>query len=194
MNLEQQREYWMNDTIEHAYEWGDPLSKHATQKDGMVLGNYYAIFVNVLPYIMGRNVVEIGCGAGKWTQLLASYAREIIGVDITPQERFSRNEKTSFYQSEGFELWGIDDNRSDFVFSMDALIRTPFCDLKKYVKEFERVLNPNGKMCIHLPCSEQELSRVFGFTPLSSDDIRGMFSRECVLDLDTINHGVLVWI
>jgi len=192
MDIEQQRNYWKDMTIEDAYRWGDPLSGCA-KSNGKVLGNYLSLLNRLVPLIAGKIVVEIGCGAGKWTQYLALHAKEVVAVDIIDSKYRFVAKNVRFYPTSGYELSGIATDYADVIFSIDTLVRTDKVGLIKYMLEFKRVLKPDGKMCIHLPCEMQPLSRKFGFEKLSMEDIKELFGV-CNIDMETINHGVIVWV
>ena len=103
--------------------------------------------------------LDLGCLAGKWTQLLSEYSKEVICVDVFDygfkiiRERHKDIDcELSFYLTSGDELTGIKDNSVDLIFSIDSINKDlPAGVYEAYFKEFSRVLSPWGFALIHLP-------------------------------------------
>lgn len=94
------------------------------------MGNYRKIKVDIL---------DLGCVGGKWTQYMLK-AHRIFCVDLCDKffNYIRKNlpcDNIKFYKTRGNELWGIEDNSIDFIFSMDALVRVK----KKYIRAYSRI-------------------------------------------------------
>ena len=102
----------------------------------------------------------------------------------------------TFYETKGYELYGIDDGTFDFIFSMDTFVRVKKKFLMQYFKHFKRVLKNDGKMVIHLPCTASPNSGQNDFVGLHPDEITEMMIsndfKEFTFDFSTIKHGVLL--
>jgi len=130
-------------------------------------------------------------------------AKRIICVDIIRDgyEIFLdhyRPNNTEFYLTEGNELRGIENRSVDFIFTMDSLVRTDIDTLKKYISEVGRVIKPNGKICMHLPCVDVAGSARLNFTNFTLKQMQEFCdeylpkSLNIELDDKTIGHGVLL--
>jgi len=102
--------------------------------------------------LQGRNVLDIGCGAGGVDLHLieAHQAARVTGVDIEPGliERCRRlavsrglKDRLEFIHVDPGPL-AFEENRFDFVFSKDAIIHVP--DKEALTREIYRVLKPGG--------------------------------------------------
>jgi SAM-dependent methyltransferase len=207
--LQYQKEHWKEEILHYnwddsklfGYNWGDPNEAETKQPNGRILGNYLKIKNEyLLPYINDRVVLEIGSGGGKWTQYMKS-AQHIICVDLNDElfnyiKKHLPSEKITFYKTSGNELSGIADHSVDFIFSMDTFVRIPKEYIFDYFKEFARVLTPNGKICIHLPCSNIHGSVRHQFIDLSKKEIKKMCTdngfKYFILDEDTLTHGIIL--
>jgi len=178
--------------------WGKPI------EDEDVLGNYLKIRDEfLLPNIMNKSVLELGCLDGKWSQYIVPNAEHTFLVDLSEDifpvllNKFNNSsENITFYETKGNELKGIGNKTIDFIFCIDTLVRVSKKSIRKYFFEFKRVLKKDGKMLIHLPCNTIELSVKKHFTNLSIDEIM-KFQYEnnfddFSFDTKTINHGVLL--
>jgi len=120
----------------------------------------------LLPYIDGLTVLELGCLDGKWSQYIVPRAGRSVLVDLDERMKVLLRKRLGtdqfeFYQTSGSELSGIQDNSVDFVFSMDTLVRVRKPLIRRYFREFARVLGSDGKAVVHLPCRDRR-DRVSG--------------------------------
>ncbi len=100
--------------------------------------------LNIRP---GFQVLDLGCGIGWATRLLAGRAAGVqaIGVDVSPvmvaeAEKLSSLRIRARYEVGSFEDLDFKDGKFDLVFSMEALYYSP--DLPKALQEIQRVLKP----------------------------------------------------
>jgi len=208
--LEFQKRYWKQSILNYdsldsrlfGYAWGDPNEAETRESDGRILGNYLRIKEDYLLPFVGNSstILELGSGGGKWTQYLLK-AKHIICVDLV-DESFDYIKahlpyaNITFYKTSGNELAGIRDHTVDFIFSMDTLVRVPKNFIFDYFKEFARVLEPNGKMCLHLPCNDIPGSVERKFVALSRDDIEALCIsngfKNFDVDYRAIKHGIIL--
>jgi SAM-dependent methyltransferase len=101
------------------------------------------------------SVLEIGPGAGRWTEPLLQSAREYVGIDISATcvahcaKRFSNQPRARFSVGSGRDLTGVATNSIDAIWSFDVFVHINTSDVEGYVAEFVRVLRPGGIAVIH---------------------------------------------
>lgn len=107
------------------------------------------------PYVPeGGTVVEIGPGAGRWTDILRNRARRLYLVDVaeTPlklcRERFSESDNIEYLLTPGHEI-AVPAASIDAIWSYDCFVHITPLDIRGYVREFARVLRPGGSAVIH---------------------------------------------
>lgn len=98
----------------------------------------------------GQRVLDLGCGTGWATRLLAEAAPGVqaIGVDVSPRMVARSEELTSLrirarYECCAFEALGFRDASFDLAFSMEALYYA--LDLSGALRELARVLKPGAE-------------------------------------------------
>jgi SAM-dependent methyltransferase len=100
-------------------------------------------------------VVEIGPGAGRWTEALVHRARALEGIDISAAcveqcaQRFADHCNARFSIGSGRDLCGLADNTADSLWSFDVFVHVNLDDLAAYAREFSRVLRPGGRGVVH---------------------------------------------
>ena len=109
------------------------------------------------PYVPQNGVVvEVGPGAGRWTEFLQQRASKCILVDIAEQalslcrERFSDFSNLEYLISEGCRI-GTPDLSVDAVWSYDVFVHINPLDTQSYFREFRRILKSGGRAVIHHP-------------------------------------------
>lgn len=98
----------------------------------------------------GEQILDLGCGNGWATRLLAKAAAgaSAVGVDVSPKMVARADELHSLtirarYEIAAFENLGFKDARFDRIFSMEALYYS--VDLDRALSEALRVLKPGGR-------------------------------------------------
>lgn len=94
-------------------------------------------------------VLDVGCGSGWATRLLAEYATDgrVTGIDISDEMvRVAAEASQSFanvdFQTASAEQLPFGDNEFTHAFSMESLYY--YADIRKALKEIQRVLKPSG--------------------------------------------------
>jgi ubiquinone/menaquinone biosynthesis C-methylase UbiE len=92
--------------------------------------------------------LDAACGTGRHTAYLASLGHDVIGVDTSPEMLDVARTKVpaaTFHEADLLEL-PVDDGSVDLVVCAIALTHVP--DLTQALREFVRVLRPNGHLVI----------------------------------------------
>lgn len=103
----------------------------------------------------GSVMVEIGPGAGRWTEHLIPRAVDYTGIDISKScvevcaKKFAGAAQAQFRCNEGNNLPGVVDASVDVIWSFDVFVHINLVDIGSYLEEFNRVLKPGGRAIIH---------------------------------------------
>lgn len=103
----------------------------------------------------GVDVLEIGPGAGRWSEVLAARARSLVVADVSEtaldrcRERLAAQGAVMFAHSTGSDLPGVADASIDAVWSFDVFVHIAPLDLAAYLGEIARVLRTGGVAAIH---------------------------------------------
>jgi ubiquinone/menaquinone biosynthesis C-methylase UbiE len=95
--------------------------------------------------------LDVGCGVGRLTRVLAERAAHVTGLDVSPemlaraQEHHPQLGNVEWVLGDGESLAGIEDASVDAVVSHVVLQHIPSAKVQLgYVTEFARVLKPGG--------------------------------------------------
>lgn len=100
-------------------------------------------------------IVEIGPGAGRWTESLQGIASQLIVVDLSDRcidlcrHRFAGVSNIEFHVNDGRTLSAIASNSVDGVWSFDVFVHIAPLEIGSYIAEIGRVLRPGGMAVIH---------------------------------------------
>ncbi|MBM3296750.1 MAG: methyltransferase domain-containing protein [Candidatus Aminicenantes bacterium] len=115
-------------------------------------------YVQTLEPAVGRSrALDFGCGAGRLTQALGGYFESCDGVDIAPsmielaRKLNARGDRCRFQVNAAADLKLFEDGRFDLVYSNIVLQHMPPELFAKYIREFVRVLAPEGVAVFQLP-------------------------------------------
>ncbi len=107
--------------------------------------------------LRGSRALDFGCGVGRLTQALANHFQEVCGVDIAPSmirlaEKYNRHgEQCRFYVNDRADLRLFDDATFDFIYTILTLQHMEPHYAKAYLKEFVRLLVPDGVLVFQVP-------------------------------------------
>jgi SAM-dependent methyltransferase len=104
-------------------------------------------------------ILEIGPGAGRWTEALQRLAGSLTVVDVSRasieacRARFADCENVRYLVNDGRTLPGIADESIDFIWSFDTFVHVAPEDTAAYAGEFRRVLRRGGRGIVHHPAA-----------------------------------------
>jgi ubiquinone/menaquinone biosynthesis C-methylase UbiE len=103
-----------------------------------------------MEYVQDKIVLDIACGEGYGTNLLAQKAKSVVGVDI---DRSTINEAKDKYRKSNLSFLEssatLADHSIDVVVSFETLEHTS--DHGQFLSEIKRVLKPGGLLIISTP-------------------------------------------
>ena len=140
--------------------------------------------LNIKP---GEKILDLGCGNGWATRMLAKAApgTQAIGIDVSPRMIARADELHSFtirarYDLGTFEELDFPDAHFDRAFSMEALYYSP--DVERAIAELFRALKPGGVVDVVLDChaespASERWARLLGVPMVrrSADEWRAAF-------------------
>jgi ubiquinone/menaquinone biosynthesis C-methylase UbiE len=103
----------------------------------------------------GSVIVEIGPGAGRWTEHLIPLAADYTGIDLSKtcvevcSNKFAETAQAKFRSNQGNDLPGVAESSVDVIWSFDVFVHINLVDISSYLDEFRRVLKPGGWAVIH---------------------------------------------
>lgn len=114
-----------------------------------------SIFYQMFCSLDLTNVVELACGRGRHVPQYIENAGHITLVDILEknilycQERFSNENKISYYINNGYDLQKLESESYTSLFTYDAMVHFESLDVFKYLVETYRILKKGGKALFH---------------------------------------------
>ncbi len=137
--------------------WNDAERWETEWKEGYAWGpkefvrrRFEGFVAPLLPAGRRPRVLEIGCGMGRFTEILLEVAEHVHGVDVaehcvkTCNERFA--ERFTATLTDGTSL---PDGPFDLVVSYDSLVHAEFNVLAAYLERIQELLVPRGYTAIH---------------------------------------------
>lgn len=134
-------------------------------RDGSVELEHIHRYLAAEPFGKERRVLDIACGEGYGSALLAQRGNQVVGVDIDAQtiERASDRYKGSNLTFRKGDIYCIPAASAEFdvIVSFETLEHVENHD--KVIEEFKRVLRPGGMLLISTP--DRDFYRTQGETP-----------------------------
>jgi SAM-dependent methyltransferase len=124
--------------------------------DNPIYQRHLFAYKNAVPYVKG-NVLEVGCGEGYGSKLLAPYADKYTAVDKFKAQNEDNLKGIDFLEMSVPYLTPFADNSFDVVISFQVIEHIK--DDKTFVKEISRVLKPGGKFICTTPNIKMSLTR-----------------------------------
>lgn len=136
------------------YDWsagGEEWSDSKAWKDAL-------IDEVLLRYIQPqKTILELGPGAGRWSEVLAKLSKKLILVDLTEEsiavckKKLHHYSHCLFYQNDGTDLSFLDNSSIDYVWSFDVFVHISPEDTECYLKALSSILVKGGIAIIHHP-------------------------------------------
>jgi SAM-dependent methyltransferase len=130
------------------------------------------------------DVLDMGCGTGRFTIPLAERARSVTGLDMSPMMLATARKKladrgldASLHEGDMADL-PFPDASFDAVVSMLALMHIPRQDRQQVFREVARVLRPGGRLLVGVKNSVFE--RMFRGDRFAAVDITDIESEELI--------------
>ena len=120
---------------------------------------------NVMNYLNSKEIsinkkgraLDFGCGMGRLTQALAPHFKKVYGIDISSSmiklaNKYNKSpRKVEYILNDKDNLSIFKDNTFDFIYTNIVLQHIPKKYIFSYIKEFIRILKPNGILLFQLP-------------------------------------------
>lgn len=109
--------------------------------------------------------LDFGCGAGRLARGLSKYYKEVRGVDISApmiklaNEHKARGENIKYHVNTRPDLKLFSDGFFDLIYTNIVLQHNPPKYARAYIKEFIRLLSPNGALVFQMPSETIEKSK-----------------------------------
>lgn len=100
-----------------------------------------------------RHVLEIGCGTGKFSRLLAERAERVLAIDLSPQMIRFAKERSKLYPNIDFVTadamtYHLPDNHFDCIASLTTIHHLP---IESILRKIRKALKPGGVfVCLDL--------------------------------------------
>ena len=144
--------------VQHDYNAiADIYAKHYSKM------NYCKIYIDeFVASLSGKNVLDVGCGAGQITDYLTQKGLNVIGLDFS--QELLKIAKQNFPNSK-FVLADICDyeqeTKVDGIITKDTLFHLSDEDLIHVLLKFKRLLKPNGNICIIMDTPKETGENIF---------------------------------
>ncbi len=112
-------------------------------------------YLFVLQYVKGKRVLDVACGSGYGSQLLAKEAKSVVGVDISPYaieyaQTHYPADNLQYIQEDATKL-PFEDDSFDVVVSFETIEHIE--DYTTFLRECRRVLRQSGLFICSTPNS-----------------------------------------
>lgn len=134
------------------------LSLTSSTSSDILVNEHLLRYNLVKQFVDNKIVLDIACGSGYGSNLLAKGAKRVIGVDVDDivisqaKESYEAN-NLEFLVSSGLDL-KLDNKSIDIVVSLETVEHFTASEQIRFIKELKRVLKPNGLLLMSTPNSE----------------------------------------
>ncbi|MFA7252794.1 MAG: class I SAM-dependent methyltransferase [Candidatus Paceibacterota bacterium] len=115
--------------------------------------HWYTIYNPILKYLgdlRGKRILDLGCGSGELTVKLADSAKEVVGVDLSPEwidhcNKTYHNNNLTFFTGDARNLDKLKDKHFDIVI-LNAVLPNIYmkAEVQKIFSEVRRVSKTSG--------------------------------------------------
>lgn len=122
-------------------------------KGGLIYAEHYTRYLSSCDLVDGKEVLDIACGSGYGTKMLAARAKKVYGVDVDAptvqyaKENFAASNIT-YSVGDGAAI-PLKDNSIDVVVTFETIEH--IADYERFLDEVQRVLRPDGVILVSTP-------------------------------------------
>ncbi|MBN2356400.1 methyltransferase domain-containing protein [candidate division KSB1 bacterium] len=132
----------------------DGGQRHNLRDDYTYCG-YIALYLFAAKYCRNRRVLEVGCGCGFGSYLLAHAAERVIALDVNAGDvsyAANRYRKTNLhFLTADARQTGLADDSFEAIVSFETFEHIPPLDAKNFLLELRRLLKPAGQLILSTP-------------------------------------------
>ena len=111
----------------------------------------FPALLKIFRNVKNKKILDLGCGSGDFSQMLAEKGANVVGVDISEkwieicEERHASSKNLKFLVADGSNLKQIRNNTFDFVVMNMVLLNVPKKEtIKKSSRKFQGFLKNQG--------------------------------------------------
>jgi len=121
-------------------------------------------------------VLEIGCGAGYWTEFLCDNSKQVFAIDLIPKPSI-KNKNFQYIENKDlqFNCNSLEDDSIDFAFSFGVFCHLSLNACESYLKDVMRVLKKGGS-AIFMYSDDKGLQEFFNNPDFEASMIYGEFN------------------
>ena len=135
--------------------------------------NIKQLILNQIGYGKDKDVLEIGCGAGYWTEFLCQNSRNVYAIDLIPKPPLKFDNFTYIENGDRqFNCKAIIDNSIDFAFSFGVFCHFSLNACEEYLKDTLRVLK-NGGTAIFMYSDDEGIKKFYDNNTITASSIYG---------------------
>ena len=116
------------------------------------------ILKNLLRDCSGKNILEIGCGTGRITEVLANWGAQVTATDISKemlqvaQDRFSGNQDVPMPTFRIMSVFDIDTNLKQYDYAIMVNVLGRLSDPREAIQQISSKISENCKLIFTFPC------------------------------------------
>ena len=131
--------------------------------------------------IENKQILDFGCGCGRYAALLSQLKGKVVGMDVKPDEFWRKIQKANFILGSDRELSCIKDGTFDIFLAMQVLMYIE--DDKRILCEMFRILKDNGCLLMQVTNKKNLYTLLWGKSILPEREIRRYYNVDDIIDL-----------
>lgn len=156
------------------------IKLHDSRQPHPILNPHIDRFYFMAPAVLGKRVLDLGCGFGYSSKILAGFAREVVGVDIDDGEiAWARaNNPAANVTYKNCTLADLPDRFFEAAVCSEVLEHMQLADIPPLLLELKNRLCPGAVAIFTTPCQErtQRTTNRFHVQEFSYADFLGLLS------------------
>jgi SAM-dependent methyltransferase len=143
--------YWQDEGFVQSLYEGDSYVFHhnASKPENLKFDEYKVRLEHILNFVnKDSNVLEVGCGDGKFMQILSPHVKSVEGIELSPPQ-VSQVRKMGFVCYEKMLTELVIDKKYDVICMYAVLEHIP--NVSIFLNSIQEFLNPDAKVIIEVP-------------------------------------------